>query len=91
MAARTTVTCAVCQREESDPVVCHHCGRPLCRRCRWSWPDAAFGGRGRLPRAFHCGACLQHEHLQPRELFLVLLSELGVGTSAVRRWLRGSP
>jgi hypothetical protein len=90
VAGRMSLSCAVCQRDESEPVVCHHCGQPLCRRCRWRWPDAAFGGRGRLPRAFHCGACLQRYHLQPREVFLVLLSEAGLGTRAVRRWLRGS-
>lgn len=89
MARRMSLTCAVCRRDEPDPVVCHHCGIPLCPRCRWRWPDAAFGERGRLPRANHCGACLQRYHLHGREMVLVLLAELGLGTGSVRRRLRG--
>lgn len=85
MARKPNLTCAVCRSEVAEPVVCHHCGKPLCSGCRQKWPDTGFAAGGRLPRAFHCGGCLQHYHMSGGDLLLVVAMESGLGSGAAQR------
>lgn len=85
MAGRKYLTCAVCRREEPEPVVCHHCGKPLCTGCRQRWLDTDFYGGGRLPRAYHCSACLQEHHMHGRDLLLIAARETGLGGATARQ------
>lgn len=62
--------CAECSSRETDDgdvninAVCHHCGKPLCRRDRVEFIDSAFsleyGVTGRA--AFHCRRCRRRHH-----------------------------
>lgn len=88
MAGRSNLTCAVCRHEVADAVVCHHCGKPLCSSCRQKWPDTGFAAGGRLPRAFHCGGCLNHYHMSGRDLLLVVARESGLGTGTAQKALQ---
>jgi hypothetical protein len=88
VASRSNLTCAVCQRDEAEPVVCHHCGRPLCIRCRRTWPDTAFAGADSLPSAYHCSPCLQRHHMHLQDVVLMLSTQIGLGTRSANRRLR---
>ncbi|MFC6087837.1 hypothetical protein [Saccharothrix lopnurensis] len=69
--------CAECQLGEGTPVpggapgvtveidvVCHHCGKPLCRNDRFVLVDDAFDASAGedAPRAAHCKECRQRYH-----------------------------
>lgn len=84
----TSLPCAVCHREAAEPVVCHHCGRPLCARCRRAWRDTAFAGSDELPPAFHCAACWRRYHLSGHDLALMLATQIDLNTRSVNRRLR---
>lgn len=57
------LACGICRRETVTSVVCHHCGRPLCDRCRVEWPDTAFPGQQGIASAYHCRACRKRHHI----------------------------
>ncbi|MBN2396480.1 MAG: hypothetical protein JXC36_08490 [Candidatus Atribacteria bacterium] len=60
--------CAICNNEKAD-VVCHHCGKPLCKddKCRFSVDkDEAFSDES--ISAFHCNECLKKYHNQNQSL-----------------------
>ena len=63
--------CAECGEIEKPPkvlidAVCHHCGKPLCRKCRDrnnTITDPAFAQTGNRSRtAYHCVACRRQYH-----------------------------
>lgn len=43
--------------------LCHHCGKPLCKKHRISIEDDAFSNTSTLSRqAFHCADCKKAYH-----------------------------
>jgi len=55
--------CAICNNNTAE-VVCHHCGKPLCKdeRCRFRLKnDDAFSTP---TTTFHCRECLKKYHPQ---------------------------
>lgn len=84
----TRLPCSGCQRVIDDPVVCHHCGRPLCSRCRRTWWDTAFMGSDTLPTAYHCSSCLQRYHLGLPDILQMLAVQAGLGARSANRRLR---
>jgi hypothetical protein len=60
--------CGDCGMPESSTrkldQVCHHCGLLLCRECRHTIVDTAFGGPLVSPQrsASHCRACRWEHH-----------------------------
>ena len=83
-----SLPCAACQQMEENPVVCHHCGRPLCRRCRRIWWDTAFQGGDLLPTAYHCSRCRQRYHLSLPDVLQMLATQAGLGALLANRRLR---
>ena len=65
-----TWKCADCNAVETErgessiKVVCHHCGKPLCREDQTLIVDDAFYAESRvdLPVAVHCKGCRQTHH-----------------------------
>jgi hypothetical protein len=61
--------------------VCHHCGRPICRKNRFLIADEAFAATPGTPPAmsFHCKECYRRHHDRAQAF-----DEL-TGAAAVRR------
>jgi hypothetical protein len=62
--------CTECGETESgrnaDLVVCHHCGKLLCREDRMLVSNDVFDGDGLLANlAYHCWDCYDTHHLTP--------------------------
>ncbi len=61
--------CIECNAEEPPtPIdaVCHHCGKPLCRKDQIVIADDAFATfLGEAGRAVHCRACRRRHHRLP--------------------------
>ena len=84
----TRLLCSGCQRVVDDPVVCHHCGRPLCSRCRRTWWDTADMGSATLPTAYHGSSCRQRYHLGLPDVLQMLAIKAGLGARSANRRLR---
>jgi uncharacterized protein with PIN domain len=60
--------CAECHTSEEQgadiSVVCHHCGKPLCRHDRVIIPDVVFAASVREAgaEAVHCRSCRREYH-----------------------------
>lgn len=67
--------CAVCGSEEDVDVVCHHCGKLLCKNegsremkpCRLIKKDPVFSDD---TEAYHCSECISKYHPSPGCLVL---------------------